>query len=139
MINIGFWKSESEPDLPSPIITKLPYIDKFSNKCEQWVQYLKEQKLDVMINDDSYISYCGYSWCRICNIDNGNEEFIYKGYKFPSGLFHYILVHHIDIPIDFQGMIVDNSVINFDDLRRIGPLENMLLIYQGSMGTKYSL
>lgn len=118
---IGFWYSEQEPHLPMPAITTEPYLDGFISKCKEWVDMrLKFKGISI---DSRMITYMGYSYCRICHCENGDTTYKYGGYVFPNGLFHYIINHHIDIPVDFQQMIINNEVIN-DIVANMIPIES---------------
>jgi hypothetical protein len=59
-------------------------------------------------------SYCGFSYCRMCNKhNNGNKDIIFKTIDeivyVPDGYLHYILNHAIYVPNEFQ-----NFIVNFD-------------------------
>lgn len=43
-------------------------------------------------------SYRGSSRCRICNCLNGSAELEREGYRYPSGLAHYVREHHVAVP-----------------------------------------
>ena len=68
----------------------------------------------------------GCSHCRICNKSNGSLEYNYCGFRFPIGIFHYILDHNIEIPLDFQEMIVNQPLLLYKNLHRVSMYENLM-------------
>ena len=61
-------------------------------------------------------SYCGYANCRLCEKkDNGDGTVYWTAKKsgrkwiFPTGYFHYILEHNIEVPIEFVNDILEND------------------------------
>jgi len=105
MSKIGYWKSEYEPHLPSPIISDTIYPDEFIEKCKEWA------KTRISIYDKRRVGYLGYSDCRICGKLNGSVEYTYNGFTFPEGIFHYIIDHNIEIDEQFMQMIKETPVI----------------------------
>lgn len=143
-IKFGFWYSASESDLPMPIESDEDYITGFVDRCKEWVAHLPNIKkyqfssdLSILI-DYRFVSYMGYAPCRICDKDNGDSEYTHGGYTFPSGIFHYILDHHIAVPIEFQHMIVREPLIDPTTLNRRSRLENAMLFMQGAAHIKYT-
>lgn len=143
IISFGFWKSENEPNLPTPYITKNKYIDGFEDKCKQWILHKKIlnniESRDGMVTDDRWIQYMGYSNCRICNKNNGDSTYTIGGWKFPDGIFHYVVDHHIEIPIKFQEMIINEPLLNPDTLKIRTIFENIQLITSGMADLRYSM
>ncbi|MET0980263.1 MAG: hypothetical protein ABWX90_03345 [Candidatus Saccharimonadales bacterium] len=101
---IGFWRSHSEPELPTPVASiydnsvVIARLRDLQAQCEKWQSdYANEQK------------YRGISICRICNHGTGcSEYFIKQGDKFycwPSGLIHYLEVHSIEPPQALREML----------------------------------
>ena len=114
-ICVGFWRSETagaddadNKKLPRARSNDANYIPDFFEKCVQWTSVRDRPEMQEI----GFISlqYKGFSRCRCCNIKNGSQTFIYNGFEFPSGYFHYILEHKINVPIPFQIMIVESVV-----------------------------
>ena len=147
---IGYFKSNEEPYLPMPILmdNDKQYIDGFTDKCKEWLlEYEKSKPItnndgSITVNtsliiDDRWIEYNGCSECRICNKNNGSLEYNYCGFRFPIGIFHYILDHKIKIPTNFQNMIANEPVMFYKNLKRRSMYENMLLISSSCAGLSY--
>ena len=81
----GFWKSSSEPNLPMPEAHLEP--------TQSQVGFLRD--LDQIEKKAEATAYRGWSTCRICKSHNGDETFRYKGWEWPSGYRHYIVVHNV--------------------------------------------
>lgn len=145
---VGFWYSDREPHFPKPVISDKKYIDGFVDKCKHWNE-LKIKAITYdddpiwppgsFLIDDRVVMYFGCSKCRICEEDNGDTTYKYHGYEFPNGLFHYILVHGVDIPHDFQEMIVTNSVLDSSTLKRMTRKENIERIMKGFCMTHFPI
>lgn len=50
-------------------------------------------------------SYRGLSFCRICGCTNGNGEFTFGEYQWPSGLTHYLEDHNIEPPPELRELL----------------------------------
>ena len=148
IIDFGFWYSDYEPHLPKAKVTSEEYIDGFVEKIKKW-KNLRQQITEVEANhlsiyDDIWTAYLGYSNCRLCNKDNnGDSEYIYGGYRFPEGITHYILDHHIEVPLEFQKMIVEKTVLDVNSLKTktFAQLrdENILKVASGMANIKFSI
>ena len=64
-------------------------------------------------------SYLGHSYCRLCEkCDNGDSEVYWvaaqsnRKWTFPTGYFHYILEHNIEVPQEFIKDILENKKPN---------------------------
>mgnify|MGYP000645473043 FL=1 len=136
---IGYFKSTEEPQWPMPVPMKnnKKYISGFEEKCKKWLEEYEKSKPvvnedgSVIINsshieDNRWVEYMGCSHCRICNKSNGSLEYNYCGFRFPIGIFHYILDHNIEIPLDFQEMIVNQPLLLYKNLHRVSMYENLM-------------
>lgn len=126
---LGFWKSrkqhvmdlsehfpgEPSEELPFPVENEPNYGNDFFERIE-WL--MKNKRMNEMFNHQ-FIQFRGFSRCRICEKNNGSAEFCYEGFRFPSGYFHYIIDHRIQVPVEFQRMIMDLD-IEFDGIHLIG-------------------
>jgi hypothetical protein len=131
-IGIGFWRetNNQNSNLPFPIQNKPNYIEGFIEKLSllkdeqiKNKKYYRYRLYDIFYSDDSdnndnndkndvklanllySIQYKGSSRCRLCGCRNGSQTLYLNGYAFPSGYFHYINEHNIEVPIEFQQMI----------------------------------
>jgi hypothetical protein len=139
---IGFWKSGSEPEseseLPSPIISDNIYGDDFIKKCNEW------SNVSVSLYDPRVVHYMGYSNCRICGELNGTKEFTYGGFTFPSGIFHYVTEHNIEIDEEFVQMILNEPIIkkpSFEEERALAKFKrdmNRLHLLYDKSNLRYS-
>lgn len=123
MIKVGFWRRtpDQESEFPYP-------QENSSNYMEGFVEKMALLKDEMMKNNNYYklrcctdfdddnendaklehlylLQYKGWSRCRLCNCKNGTLTVCLNGYAFPSGYFHYINEHNIEVPVDFQRMI----------------------------------
>ena len=75
---------------------------------EESVKEIQDNIGDYGIQDDQddYIKqYFGWSTCRICEKNNGGEEYYVGDYKWPSGYSHYVKEHNIEVPENFWDFI----------------------------------
>ncbi len=140
---IGFWKENNEKNnFPLPIISKNQYQNDFIEKIKLWnndlINYhsiispieLRKMLIDYNLNSQklnelcekyplSIVSYCGYSFCRLCPIKNNGDCEVYwiaaksqRKWIFPTGYFHYIVEHNIEVPKEFILDILENDKPN---------------------------
>ena len=112
---IGFWRKLQNinlEDLPYPIISNKKYSNIFINKCKDWIE-LNERIFDYPGEVSFCVAYRWFSECRICRKPNGHLEYTYKNFIFPSGIFHYIVDHNIEIDDDFRVMIEENDLPHY--------------------------
>jgi hypothetical protein len=108
-ISVGFWRKTIDQlsDLPFPNQNTANYIEGFLEKFlllkDKINNYRKND--DINIENFNILQYRGCSCCRICNCINGSSTVVLNGYSFPSGYFHYVDEHKIEVPLDFQHMI----------------------------------
>jgi hypothetical protein len=92
LIAIGYWYSDSEPDLPKPQNFVDPGID----------DGLKTIVLEYLANGKRLHDWMGYSYCRFnCGTpahQMGNACITDGKFIWPEGLTHYIKQHSIWLP-----------------------------------------
>ena len=95
-IDIGFWFSEKQPELPKP----QDQVDAAWDPAERdrVIAYLNNGKVDN--------AYRGMSRCRICATFNGSEDLTDGTYVWPSGLAHYLEKHAVRLPSDFVAYVL---------------------------------
>lgn len=108
-VTVGFWrKSINEPsDLPFPKQNNANYVEEFAEKFSLLNDEIRNYRSNdgVKLKNLHLLQFKGWSHCRICNCKNGSRTVVLNGYKFPSGYFHYVNDHRIEVPLDFQHMI----------------------------------
>ncbi|CAH6420179.1 Hypothetical protein KVN_LOCUS36 [uncultured virus] len=98
-------------------------IDVFHTKLNQYpkpkatdnkIDPLFLSKFEKMIKqnqDKNLISYYGNSKCRICGIENGNEEYKFKKnnieFIIPEGLLHYYSDHNVHPSEEFYNFVLN--------------------------------
>lgn len=127
VIKEGFWRSEYEPDLPSPVSSEKPMdnLNEFIYKFRQIEEITKWGTMDdnrYILFDCQYAysnlvwtQYMGYSFCRFkCGIEDekmgdttieiwhNDNHFI-----FPIGYLHYIEKHNVHPSVTFYNMIMN--------------------------------
>lgn len=60
-------------------------------------------------------AYMGYSQCRICGANNGNEELSDGSFIWPEGLAHYVREHAVRLPDSFTAHVARMEELT-DDL-----------------------
>jgi hypothetical protein len=91
LTQVGFWRSENEPDFPDP----LELVDS---------GWLPEERQVVALYLDSgteHAAYKGWSDCRICGIMNGSRDLTDDIWLWPEGLSHYVRIHSVRPPAEF--------------------------------------
>jgi hypothetical protein len=56
----------------------------------------------------SVVQSFGYSDCRICQCNNGTEEYTHGKYTWPSGYIHYLEKHNVLVDHEFAKYAIDN-------------------------------
>lgn len=92
---IGFWQSESEPNLP--LVSK--FIDSTWNHSE------KLMILDYLQKGKVITTYRGWSTCRVCEKKNGSSDLSDGVYVWPEGYYHYIAHHNVKPTEEFLNYI----------------------------------
>lgn len=92
----GFWKSIYDEELPAPVSRVRPMEDKAA--------FLTA--LDAVQDKATRTSYRGLSYCRICEMQNGNGTYEYEGWMWPTGYRHYIEVHNVKPSSAFKEFIM---------------------------------
>lgn len=146
--HIGFWRTsiDEESELPFPIISTVEYKDGFVKKCKQWkqlnetmTQYFASLTMrGSMLNDIAYVEYWGNSKCRLCGIVNECGEYVYNNFRFPAGIFHYVVEHNIMIDEEFQDMIIKYPLLNPNSLNVRSMEDNLLRLKEGFSALRYS-
>ena len=89
----GFWYSTHEPNLPMPIGVAWGGRRIFLKRLAEVEANLRP------------LHYKGFSLCRLCGEHNGSQEFIYKGWTWPSGSRHYLEKHDVRPSLAFEEFI----------------------------------
>ncbi len=65
----------------------------------------------IETGDDAYeVAYRGWSTCRICGKRNGSTEYVFDGWKWPSGFRHYVEAHNLRPSLAFIEFITGKEV-----------------------------
>src|SRR5215475_13778990 len=100
---VGYWSySPDDPALPYPQANSKPWArqEEFVAKLKAIEQGIRERRYGKLT------AYRGLSMCRLCRVLNGNEEFEYGDYRWPSGFLHYVEVHNVRPPADFLAAVL---------------------------------
>lgn len=99
---VGYWKSISEPSLPTPI----PNGWNTPNGKKGFLKWLKE-----FIKNHCQTEFCYHGWshCRICGARNGTSEYKLRVVTndrlifmhIPEGFIHYVRDHDVKPNMDF--------------------------------------
>ena len=95
----GYWKSTWEPQYPFPQENTIDPTTK-----NEFVEKLQE--MERIAHKEQYM---GDSECRICKCTNGSREFVYKGWRWPSGYLHYIILHSVAPTDEFFEFVMTSS------------------------------
>jgi hypothetical protein len=107
----GYWQEYHECGCCNPL--KYPYpVDSGIKVDKVFLQNLEHIKQFCKIE-----CYYGASFCRLCNISVGGNEYSFrsegKTYTFPEGIVHYYTVHNVQPSEEFveavEQYIVDNE------------------------------
>jgi hypothetical protein len=109
----GYWYEDKifgNKKYPKPQATDIKVDYFFIKKLKKIVNNIKEKyKYDTCIIINGCATSYGFSKCRLCEIDNGSEEFsIGKNgitFKFPEGLIHYYDKHNVQPSNEFYKFI----------------------------------
>lgn len=104
MKRVGYWRSDREPNLP----LASHFIDSSWNEMERLMvmEYLKSGKVES--------SYFGFSFCRICEKDNGCVDLTDGEWIWPEGLYHYVAHHNLKPDQEFIDHIWDKRLTEVD-------------------------
>ncbi len=100
---VGYWsRSPDDPTLPYPQANPAPWERQaeFVAKLKAIEQAARERRLGKLM------AYRGFSMCRLCNTQNGHEEFDHGGYRWPAGLLHYVEAHNVRLPDAFVAAVL---------------------------------
>lgn len=95
----GFWYSEFEPHLPMPEPSSVPW--------EGQGDFLAA--LAATEATARPVTMRGFSLCRLCDRPNGSREFRLGGWRWPSGLDHYIREHNVRPSQEFIDFIMSQA------------------------------
>jgi hypothetical protein len=100
---VGYWSSSpDDPTLPYPEARASPWAGQ-----ARFVARLKAIEQDIRERRKGRLTaYRGWSMCRLCRVPNGNEEFEYGGFRWPSGFLHYVEAHNVQPPAAFVDAIL---------------------------------
>src|SRR5262245_35403912 len=99
---VGYWSnSPDDPALPFPQPNPKPWVgqSRFVARLKAIEQSIRERRYGAVT------AYRGWSMCRLCRVPNGNEEFEYGGYRWPSGFLHYVEAHNVRPTDDFVAAV----------------------------------
>jgi hypothetical protein len=92
---IGYWTSESDPELPNPRDLVRP----------GWLGVERENLIRYLMNASFFRGSWGHSSCRFhCGVDDtdmGSSELTDGEWVWPEGLVHYVDRHEVLLPEDF--------------------------------------
>ena len=123
---IGFWRSERTPGWPDPV----DFID------EDWDLSERQQVSDYLDHGGVQVPWMqmGWSWCRICSTEDGDEPYSSNGtgefsdgvYLWPEGLSHYVRDHSVRLPRDIvthmcgaHGCVEDLATLRHTDVNEL--------------------
>lgn len=98
----GYWNTSGNryPEYPMPVHSDTPI-------------WGKEDLLGVLSMRETLaekVAYRGFSTCRCCGIVTGSHEFVGNGFRWTSGLRHYIEVHNVMPSAAFLEMLCFEKV-----------------------------
>lgn len=94
---VGFWADT--PEGHWPVARPLP--------LDSDTKLFLEKLAEVEETKAKRVQYKGYSWCRVCDKDNGSAEFYFGDYCWPQGYSHYIQEHNVAVDPDFFDFIIN--------------------------------
>jgi hypothetical protein len=92
-------------------------IENSNKKPKEEIELFLEKLKNIENYEAKIEDYLGFSNCRICNIENGSREYIWKRYIWPSGYKHYIKEHNVEISDDFYEEVINHVVEIRDNLK----------------------
>jgi hypothetical protein len=98
----GFWYCGKGSLLPKPHERKKAWKGK--RIFLKALSTIESKILSKEIGECKY--YKGWSDCRICDKRNGEDEFYYKNWCWPSGYYHYVDKHNIRPSLAFQEFVL---------------------------------
>lgn len=96
----GFWKEGKDSLLPLPVARDGAWKGKAA--------FIR--RLDIVEDKALKRFFKGYSECRICKQRNGSKSYEYKGWTWPEGFEHYVMVHNVRPSLAFQEFITGKEV-----------------------------
>ena len=105
----GYWQMEyrrpDDPHLPMPEVQSSAWNGQEDFlRCLAVVEAIGKPEVSIM-------HFMGTSECRICGMSNGSGEFYDArpdanyGWRWPSGLRHYVEAHNVELSVAFQNYI----------------------------------
>ena len=100
----GYWKAKDSigggaitapgtSEYPTPVANTIDQSIK-----ESFVNKLRQ--IEASENTE-VIYYKGFSYCRICGIQNGSTEYVRDNWTWPEGYLHYIIEHNVSPTDEF--------------------------------------
>src|SRR5262245_54921819 len=103
---VGYWSR-------SPDDTALPYPQTNAAAWQRQAQFVARlQAIEQGVRERRHgklIGYRGFSMCRLCGIPNGSEEVVWGGFRWPSGLLHYVEAHNVRLPDAFVDAVLKSE------------------------------
>lgn len=93
----GYWnnKANSYPQYPLPVHREKPYFGKS----------VVLKRLSAAQDQAEVIRYRGWSTCRCCGENLGNEEYVFDGWRWPGGFEHYVRIHNVKPSNQFMAFL----------------------------------
>jgi hypothetical protein len=108
---LGYWKSDDDPTWPNPVC----FVDPSQDPT------LKAKVVEYLKQGECWVACAGFSFCRLCGTANGSYNQTDGYYEWPSGLAHYLEVHHVRLPDAFVAHVCSEPIARAlpDDLAEI--------------------
>jgi hypothetical protein len=88
---IGYWHGEQCPQWPNV----LDFVD------AQWDEDDRHATWQYVLQGTVVRVWMGWSYCRICGVQNGDADLTDGIYLWPEGLAHYVQEHDVRLPDEF--------------------------------------
>lgn len=101
----GYWAvNDSNTSVyPWPKINTFKSIDKEYFLPKLWT--IEKAIKSSSIKHSLFRNFLGSSQCRCCGQNNGTGEYVYQGWKWPSGYTHYLQAHNVEPTAAFMVFI----------------------------------
>ncbi len=88
---IGYWRGEQVPQWPNV----LDFVD------AEWDEDDRHATWQYVLQGTVARVWMGWSYCRICGVQNGDADLTDGFYMWPEGLAHYVHDHKVRLPDEF--------------------------------------